>query len=298
MTHFGDAERQIASLLTQGSTFTYNETLYTIQCSGKPTCSSGEPKTDIYVLVNDQQGNREEFKISYKKENADFLENKITAIRAQQIWDSDWTYLTSKRISLIRNKFDSRPLIFKSSFKKTSKGAFTLGWKFEVMNVQSGNLSNPLNVGRLHLLEIYAGNKLNNDKKNALVNGKTVENSGVANYILIKDSLASTQEVIDNLIPISTYIAQNPNVYFACKALNYRSLQVPPKWDGDRPLAVYVDWSIVDNRLSPTLKFDEPLITKGNEVAEKLRFCLNQLGINNTNDINPGNVSSMSYVYE
>ena len=36
----------------------------------------GEPKTDIYVEAESEYGEIVEIKITYKKENADFIENK------------------------------------------------------------------------------------------------------------------------------------------------------------------------------------------------------------------------------
>ena len=75
--------------------------------------------------------------------------------------------------------------------------------------------------------------------------------------------------------------ARKVNIYFACKALNYRA--VANKWDGDRPLSVYVDWNIVDGKLTPSIIYSNPLGKKGNEVGDKLLACLRQLGISATN---------------
>lgn len=52
--------------------------------------SKGEPKTDIYVLAKDEKDITREFKISYKKPNADFLENKTSAERAELLFGSHW----------------------------------------------------------------------------------------------------------------------------------------------------------------------------------------------------------------
>ena len=79
---FGGAERFILSLFKAGATFTYHDVSYTVTKSGKPTCRKGEPKTDIYILAEDVHRNIAEFKISFKKQNADFLENKTNSERA------------------------------------------------------------------------------------------------------------------------------------------------------------------------------------------------------------------------
>ncbi len=296
--HFGAAERNILSLLWSGNTFEYCGESFRIDFSAKPTCSAGEPKTDIYTSAHNVRTNTPlVLKISYKKENADFLENKPSAERASQIWGPSWAALVSRCLCQIEGSFSSRPLIFKSGYGSTNPGSFALGWRFDIVNVQSGDLSSSMCANEDQLFEIYAGSRLGSDKKDAIVNGTRIQNSGVANFIIVNDCISSTQAVIDSLIPIEKYITQHPNIYFACKALNYRSLRDPAKWDGNRPLAVYVDWSVVDNKLHPALKFDSPLATTGNAVANQLVRCLKALRINNTDDINVNNVSNMSYVY-
>ena len=74
---------------------------------------------------------------------------------------------------------------------------------------------------------------------------------------------------------------EQPTIYFACKALNYRAEK--DKWDGDRPLSVYVDWQVKEGKLSAELKFDRPLTIKGNEVGNKLRHALSELHIDANN---------------
>ena len=78
--NFGDQERRICELIRIGSTVSYNRTSYTILKVGKPTCPRGEPKTDIYVLARALNCGEREFKISFKKPNAHFLENKTSAV--------------------------------------------------------------------------------------------------------------------------------------------------------------------------------------------------------------------------
>lgn len=118
------------------------------------------------------------------------------------------------------------------------------------------------------VFDVYAGSNLSDEKRNAMVNGKVVENSGIANYILMKENVNSAQDVIDNMMSIKEYVKKHPDIYFACKALNYRTFK--KKWDGDRPLAVQVLWNAKENRLVPKLIYDKPLVIKGNEVAERL----------------------------
>lgn len=76
--------------------------------------------------------------------------------------------------------------------------------------------------------------------------------------------------------PIEEYV-KSQTIYFACKALNYRFDE--NKWDGPRPLDVYVDWFINNGKLDAQLIFDEPLGHRGREVGEKLKSILKELKI-------------------
>lgn len=296
--NFGDAERHIQALFNEGSVVTYNNEQYVILKSGKPTCSSGEPKTDVYVLFRKINDNKHyDLKISIKKSNADFLENKISSERAEAILGPDWQSIITNSTLNIRDSFENRSLIFKEKSGRTNKGSITLGWKFELVNKISGELSGNIILSHDQILDIYSGTNLSDDKKHASVNGEIIENSGVAYFILEGelDHFSTAEEVMSSVVPISEYIQQNGNIYFACKALNYRTFE--SKFDGNRPLSVFVDWNVVNNKLTPTLVFNNPLNTKGNAVANKLLNSLSQLNISDTDDININNVSSLDYVY-
>ncbi len=295
MAKFGDAERNIVSLLSIGNEFTLNKNKYKITKSGKPTCKKGEPKTDIYVLATDINNQTIEIKISFKKENADFIENKTNDERAKALFGSNWDIIIISATKSISELFENKYLIYNDDYRKTNKGSITLGWKYELLNKTGGDLSDEIELSEEQLLDVYAGTHLADDKRNAFVNGDVVDNSGVANYILMNDTLHSTQDVIDNIIPIQDYIKVNPKIYFACKALNYRTFE--KKWDGNRPLSVFVDWSVVNGQLHPTIVYDKPLVTKGNSVAKNLENCLAALNIKTTDDITEENVTKPSIIY-
>ena len=293
--NFGAEERKVKSILSPGTVFTYNGKAYTVIESGKPTCYKGEPKTDIYVLASFDGGTKE-FKISYKKENADFLENKTSADRAEALFGSRWAEIITEATSAIKEAFYNKPLIYKKKYGRTDKGAFTLGWKFELLNKDNGELSNKMNLSRQQVIDVYAGTNLPTDKRDALVNGKEIKNSGIATHPLFRDDISTADDIFDNLYSIVEFIDIHPDVYFACKALNYRCYS--NKWDGNRPLAVYVDWSVSNGKLSYEIKFDKPLTTKGDEVGTKLLECLGQLRIETDDDINENNVEDHRIVFE
>lgn len=289
MGDFGDAERRILAFMTEGTKFVFREKEYKVVLSGKPTCHKGEPKTDIYILAKSET-DKVEIKISYKKENADFIENKMSAERAEQLFGTEWKEIIEQSTTAISDKFEERMLIYKNKFKRTEKGAITLGWKFELLNKNSGELSGKMLLTEEQVIDVYAGSNLSNDKKNAKVCGQVIENSGVANYILMDEDVHSAKNVIDKMIPIKEYVKIHPDIYFACKALNYRTFA--EKWDGDRPLSVQVFWDAKENKLVPKLVYDKPLMVKGNEVAGRLLQYMKLLNIKTTDDIDDDNAGT------
>lgn len=288
---FGADEKKILDYFHNGVIFSDEETEYAVVISGKPTCSKGEPKTDIYVLAKNLHGNNNrEYKISYKKKNADFLENKISSDRAENLLGKNWSTIIFNSTNDIKESFLRKPLIYKTAMQHTRAGSFTLGWKFELTNKENGALSGRLAVSNEQVIDIYSGTSLPEDKRNAYVNGKIVSGSGVAEYVLLSEPrcISSPEDIISNMFLINESLSSLPPVYFACKALNYRSFE--KKSDGNRPLCVYVDWSIEEDKLKSTLVFDNPLSVSGNEVLQKLSNCLLRLGIKTTADIDSHNV--------
>lgn len=290
MGDFGDAERRIKGLMSEGTVFKFQGRQYKIIMSDKPTCSKGEPKTDIYILAENDKSETIEIKISYKKENADFIENKMSAERAEQLFGSEWEVVIENSTTAIKDRFAERMLIYRNRFKRTNKGAITLGWKFELMNKNSGDLSGKMILTEEQVIDVYAGNNLSDDKRNASICGNIIPDSGVANYIFLY-----RYHFVNNFLSrfytfIHQYVRNHPEIYFACKALNYRTFE--EKWDGNRPLSVQVDWSAENGKLVPELVFDRPLQVKGNEVAERLIMYMNKLHIKNTDDINDNNAGT------
>lgn len=281
---FSKEEESIRTLFSIGTTFNYDNVSYEVIEVGKPFSEKGEPKTDIYICAISKDYKKKEFKISFKKSNADFLENKISKERAQQLFGKNWSKIIKQSIDKLKPTFQSKTLIYKEQEGHTEKGSITLGWKFELVNKISGALSDEIILVEDQVIDVYAGTNLEDEKKNARVNEKIINDSGVANFILIGETgFKNAQEVIDKLISVKDYVKQHPKVYFACKALNYRTLK--DKWDGDRPLAVYVEWSASSGKLSHSLVFNKPLEKKGNEVAKKLKTSLEILNITTIDDI-------------
>ncbi|MBQ6907198.1 MAG: hypothetical protein IJQ28_02360, partial [Clostridia bacterium] len=140
MPNFGMSERHIKELFECNAIFSYDNTEYRVKMCGKPTCNKGEPKTDVYILAESKNGEME-FKISFKQANADFIENKTSAERAELILGSNWKDIIIDATTGISDAFKAKPLIYKKSHKRTGVGSITLGWKYELLNKSGGDLS-------------------------------------------------------------------------------------------------------------------------------------------------------------
>lgn len=251
-----DEERRIISLLSCSSIIWKNEPHKIIVCE-KPKYSCGEGKTDIYILLD----SNEEIKISLKQNNADFMENKVSASRAEIIFGKNWSNIISSAAFSLQPQFLQKQLYFPEKKGRIEKGSYTLGWRLDITNKRSGDLSVPFSFTDKQKEEIILGTLLEENKRNAIVNGISIKNCGVANYILLENKRLSTpQEVIDNLLTIQKY---DISYYASFKAVNYRS--ETKKVDGNRPLAVYVNWETKE------INFSNPLIYGAkNDILPKL----------------------------
>lgn len=277
MADFIKAEELIRQYLQVGSKFRMDDVDYVVKLAGKPQSQrgKGQPKTDIYVLAESSLGEKE-IKISYKKENADFLENKMGSDRAEQIFGDNWQSIIEENTRRISGAFENTLLIYLDQRGRTEAGSMKLGWKFELFNKLQGELSGKMeNMTLDQVYEVYAGEKLEDRKRDAKVNGEIIPNSGTAEYILVADRVESAQDVIDRMQPIREYIKQHPDIYFGCKALNYRSQK--RKIEGNRPLSVAVEWKVESGMLDVDIEYSKPLTRSGKEMKLMVKECLKSL---------------------
>ncbi len=282
---FSLTEQFITQKFKENDFVSYQGQNWKVLISAKPSPSSGECKTDTYLLLEAKNGDTKEIKISIKQSNADFLENKMTLERARQILGEKAQEIITKSIYEIKEKFEEDYLVTFDKVGRTEAKTLKIGWKFELLNKRSGHKSNILDLTTDQLLDIYSGTNLDDDKRNSIVEGERIPNSGVASHILVTDKLKdfSCDDILENIISITDYV-KSKKVYFACKAINYRVTK--DKWDGDRPLSVFVEW---ENKDCVTAKiiFDKPLEVKANEIGRKIQEILlaNDIGSDNFNDL-------------
>lgn len=283
MPDFINSEYRIEKLFPIGTIFSFEGKVYQVVLCGKPRPSQGECKTDVYVKGISSDGEVKEIKISVKQKNADFLENKISYERACEILGKDASGIIRQCLLSIKDRFVADYLVYFNGYGKTEAHTMKLGWKFELLNKLSGEKSGVLELTKEQKHDVFAGINLSEDKKNSCVNGQIVYDSGVANYILNMDADNITRDTcLKMLQPIEEY-AKYQTIYFACKALNYRFDK--NKWDGPRPLSVYVDWFVDNGKLDAHLVFNNPLEHNGNEVGKKLKSILRELRIKRFDDL-------------
>jgi hypothetical protein len=282
MSNHGNTERNILELFTNVKQFYFENRNYEILKIGKPRPSKGECKTDIYILAVDTITNdKREIKISIKQSNADFLENKISLNRAKEIFGDNVTEVLMNSIKSVKDSFLEDYLIYFYGHKRTKGKCIKIGWKFELLNKHGGERSGLIQLKEDQKTDVYSGSNLSLEKRDAKVFGEIIQESGVANYILEVSNYGEDLDYyLNKLIPINEFI-KDQNIYFACKAINYRCED--DKWDGNRPLSVYLNWFIDKGKLKAEFIFDKPLEINANEIGLKIKSILKILDINSNN---------------
>lgn len=288
---YRDLEDHIINLFNSADGFIYwNNKRYNrvAACKPHPQGGGGECKTDVYVLLNDDDnGATVEIKISVKKDDAEFLANKITETIAEDLLGQDWKQIIIKSIDSIKDNFINKKneLVFLKTKAGETDANFTLGWKLEVTN-KPRTLSCPLNLKNDQIVKIiFKGENQVVKKKDAIIfNERIQENSGIAEYIIYGnlDKYSNAQEVINDLVDLNSYTAENIHLVFTANNFRYKA----NKADGARTLAIAVEWSVKGNRLSPKIIFDQPLLYQGErDMMPRIQQCLIQLGIKSYSDI-------------
>lgn len=253
-------EQSIIHILKKSNTVIWKNNIVHISIAEKPIYSSGEGKTDIYCLLD----TGEEIKISYKMNNADFLENKISKNRAMIIFGESWKEIITNSIKDIIPLFNQREVYYPIGKGNIKPGSYTMGWRIDIVDKPGGkqSLTTKISLTDQQKNEIFGGQNLSKDKKDAKIIDHIVENSGVANYILFESNFTEAQQILDALIPIHKY---SKPLYLTFRAVNYRSLE--DKIDGNRPLGVYVKWS----KTNYSIVFDDPLSFGAKDILSQFK---------------------------
>ena len=273
-------EDGVINLLSVGTELTVDGKHYVVTENGKPSCGSGEPKTDAYARAVADDGTTREFKISVKASNADFFENKISAARAEEIFGDEWSDRLKAATPELTEVVSQRQLIDKEGHGRTEAGSMILGWRADIMNKPSGAASVPFVTDEKTKLEIITGENSSDDKRNALVNGSKVDGSGIANLVFHADNGVprDASELIARCVTPEQEAKSMPDMYLAAKAVNYRMLK--NKYDGNRPLLISANYQRTDDgKLCIDIDGDHPLEHGATEMFFKLHDTLEECGI-------------------
>lgn len=291
---YSELEAHIIQLFLQDPSFRFEGTPYRVLLAGKPRPRGhGECKTDVYVLLQDQnRGLTREVKISVKTEGKqEFQENKITAERAAALWGPQWQAVVSMVSLALKDRFERQDLLYPHGYQHTKPNSITLGWKLEMAN-KPRELGAPLPLSDREIRDyIYKGTNQPEAKRNACLDGNVIPDSGVAEYLLVSSvfRLHSAADVLTQMQPIDT-VTLDP-MYLIFTANNYRTdanKSEVEKADGRRPLAVWIEWTCVQGKLHHCFHYDQPLLrTGGGDVAVLARQALTQLGCQDITDIDP-----------
>lgn len=266
---------------------------YIVIDSGKPESMAGEPKTDAFIRVSpiNNKNLLYDIKISYKKGNAEFVENKVKKERAEILLGKNAENILETACNKIFAVLNKKPLIYLNKNKFADAGSMTVGWRFDLLMADDKKIIN--NKYKLDLslkdsakLGILDGINLDDDKKNSKVNGKKIKNSGIANFILHESDLESAQNIIDKLISIDEYSKQI-QIYGVLKAVNYKTLE--KKYES-RQLIAYIDWFInKDKKLSAEIKIN-PYFMNSGKIVKHINEILNQFNVKNIIELDKSNI--------
>lgn len=291
MNNYSGFEQHVINAFNNCENLVWKGNVYSEVRAFKPTTSSGECRTDTYVSLMNSGVEVDAIKISIKKDDAEFMANKLTAQDAESLLGSDWAPILKNSINSIRNEFLSKEVFCAKPKGDPSDVYFTLGWKLEIAN-KPRTLSALLALSKKETADkIFRGTGQPDYRKHAFINGQTVLDSGVADYLLegATGSFTDAQSIINSLQDLSNYIPSD--IYLIFTANNYRIKA--NKADGPRTLAVCISWEVEGNQIRPRFIFDQPLVYKGEtnmmpilkQSLEAVNAPVN-LPMNNSVDIN------------
>lgn len=278
MSRYSGLEQHVISLFNNCDSLIWKGREYKDIRAFKPTTSSGECKTDTYVSLIHEDQEIDSIKISIKKDDAEFMGNKLTAVDAESLLGLNWNSILRQSIDSIHAKFISKEIFYLKPKINSTDIFFTLGWKLEIAN-KSRTLSTPLALSNREIVnKVFKGTEQPEYRKHAFVGGCIVANSGVADYLLEGNdsSFVNIQSVFNSLIDLSTY--SPPDIHLIFTANNYRIMA--NKADGPRTLAVSVVWEKVGEKIRPRLIFDQPLAYRGeSDMMPIIKNSLESIGI-------------------
>ena len=284
-------EVNIIKIFKNRPVFYYRGSLYRLLKCGKPRVQrgKGEPKTDVYVKYLVDEKEFIEIKISLKQTDYNFLENKLNLERFEVIvGKGNGTKMAEELVKSILNQdlegFMNDVKLEYNAIRHPGEMPCvrcTTGYRLDITNKPNGKRSFPLNLSLKEKMEVFTGATLEERKRDAVVDGTIIKNSGIANVMLEMDvnGNETPQEILDacrSLSEASFY--DDFELYATLKAVNYYS---NGKYE-TRPLIVSVEYSyhVLTKTREPRFIIKNPLVTKSSQVVKKLKPLLEQYILN------------------
>ena len=167
-----------------------------------------------------------------------------------------------------------------------------LGWRYEIEQLDVPGISRRTHSARIEqdiTPQIFWGENCSDNRRDATVNGDSVENSGVPDYILIRDpdEIHSANDVFENIQDIREYAEQHNEMragfvsqyYLWNKNLDYWKTE---EWA--RIFSVWIKWDVVDGNLVGKPVFDKPFERTARQVFENLCECLDEMNLTKPKD--------------
>lgn len=283
-------EDHVIDIFREQRLFAYQQKIYEVMFADKPRPqrSGGECKTDVFVRAKEQDSSDViDLKISVKSEETqEFQQNKVSAQTAEDFFGNGWEKIVMESTKSIEDRFKDRILLYASGKHPTKPNSMTVGWKLEIATkARDLSVKIPLNNDEVREY-VYRGTNQPNAKKNSIVNDEIVNDSGIADYMLVTEisKISNIEDILAQMVPIERYPVSDTYLIFT--ANNYRT--DVKKADGPRPLAVRVEWNCIGGKLIPELYFDAPLQYTGEgDMAPLAVAALKALGKQNVDELDP-----------
>jgi len=219
MTDSGTSDEQkIRDVINEEEKFVWNENQFELIFCDKPITKRGEPKTDTFVRAKNLETNVvKDIKISSKKTNFGFTDNHPMKARLYEFYGSECKeILTEMQEKVFSENPDLQPINFEV------EPGFTLGWRNEYLQENTRTLGMRLTQNVAN--KVWWGEGSPKEYLDATVNGEEIENSGMPDWVLIKDGkdIKTTKDIFPNLKDIREFAKIHNLVDCTWQAHNYK----------------------------------------------------------------------------
>ena len=217
-------EQKVRDIINKDGKFSWHGEEYKVIFCDKPTLGRdlGEPKTDTFVRsVNKKTNRQEDFKISTKKTNFGYLQNHPKKKTLFEFYGLQCKEIMISNAEGLAEKFrEHDPIIFEE-MGNVEKG-ITLGWRNEYLQESTRPLG--IRLAQDVANKVWWGDGSPKEYLDAKVNGKIIPNSGMPDWILVKDAkdIKTSSDIFSNLKDIREFAKTHNDIDSTYQAHNYK----------------------------------------------------------------------------